>query len=156
MQHIEQTVRQEDLNAYDTGRKELRHIIGMSDDAFSQLQGRAQFFIDGGHLERALIMLEMLEALDRTRMHVPLWTVDILLKLGRSDAAEEKLRELRERFGDTTDIQVSTAELLLQTGRPYDAASLLHAVIENDMDATTEAGLRARSIFARGRAMFGG
>lgn len=143
-----------DLEAYAQGRKELHEIVGLGPDNIAQLRGRAQFFLDGGHLERALIMLEMLEALDRTDMQPALWAVDVLLKLGSSDAADEKLDEMSLRFADCHDLKVSRAELYLQTGRPYDAAGLLKQVLDADSLGKTEAGRRAHTVYARGKAMF--
>ena len=86
-----------DLKAYDEGTTELKDLLGLEPDYLEQLEGRAQFFIDGGHHERAVMMLEMIEELDRTQKLPTLLAIDSLLALGRSDAAEEKVRGLLER-----------------------------------------------------------
>ena len=90
-----------DVERWAAGKVELKDLIGLDAAELEGLQGRAQFFLDGKHDERALIMLEMLEELDRTDPLPTLLAVEVLLRLGRSDAAEEKVEALlRRRPGD--------------------------------------------------------
>lgn len=141
------------LQDYLDGKKELGETLGLGAEAIETLRGRAQFFIDGGHHERALMMLEMLAALDRNDLVVALLVVETQLALGLSDAADGKLDELEAHFGKHADITVSRADLLLRTGHIAPAAELLRQVLAEDPQAQTRAGQRAQAVAHRGAQM---
>ncbi|MEL6547243.1 MAG: hypothetical protein AAFQ82_21645, partial [Myxococcota bacterium] len=71
-----------EVQRYLEGKVELGELLGMGAERLEQLKGRAQFYLDGGHHERALIMLEMIEELDRTDHTAKLLAVEVLLALG--------------------------------------------------------------------------
>ena len=100
MTHNDHQLTDAELDAYERGEAELEDLLGLTPQYMDGLRGRAQFFIDGGHQERALMMLEMLEELDRTDVQPTLLAVEVLLKMGDSDRAEEKINELLERRPD--------------------------------------------------------
>ena len=136
------------------GKVEIKDLIGLAPAEVEGLQGRAQFFLEGRHDERALIMLEMLEELDRTDPLPSLLAIEVLLRLGQSDAAEEKIATLLQRRPDDPEVLVAQAELLIQTGQLVPAAALLERVLGKDSDAKTPAGQRARAVAARASALF--
>lgn len=139
----------EQVNDYATGKVELKELVGITTEYWQLLLGRTQFFLDGEHTERALIMLEMLEELDRKDPLPTLIAVELLLKEGRSDAAEEKIELLRARFGESPEVRVAQAELLVQVGQMVPAAEILEGVLNEDPEATTDAGKRARALVHR-------
>lgn len=130
------------------GFRELKDLLGLGPDHLERLRGRAQFFIDGGHYERALIMLEMLEALDRNDTLPTLLAIDSLLALGRSDGAEAKARALLARDPDDGDALVALAEVQIAVGDLVPAAATLERVVTRDPDGVTEAGRRALAVAA--------
>ncbi|MEM6730092.1 MAG: tetratricopeptide repeat protein [Myxococcota bacterium] len=132
-----------EVQSYLDGTSELRDILGMNAELVAQLKGRAQFFLDGGHDERALIMLEMLEELDRTDRVPTLLAIETLLKLGLSDRAEEKVTKLLERAPEDPDALVAKAQLELSTGRWHEAARTIKRVVDGDPNAEHEATKRA-------------
>lgn len=140
------------VDAYLAGKQELVELLGVDADTLDKLRGRAQFFLDGGHRERALIMLEMLEELDRRDKLPTLLAVEVLLDLGRSDAAHEKIFGLLARDGQDPDALVALAELKLATGELAPAADLLRQVLERDPERKTPAGARAHAVAARAHA----
>ncbi|MEK7703776.1 MAG: tetratricopeptide repeat protein [Myxococcota bacterium] len=140
------------VDAYVGGKIELVDLLGVDADTLDKLRGRAQFFLDGGHRERALIMLEMLEELDRRDKLPTLLAIEVLLELGRSDAARDKIDALLARDAHDPDALVALAELRLATGELVAAANLLRTVIEVDPDAKTSAGARAQAVAARAHA----
>ncbi len=139
----EMDVTDTEVQAYLDGSSELRDILGMNAELVEQLKGRAQFFLDGGHDERALIMLEMLEELDRTDATPTLLAIETLLKLGLSDRAQEKVETLLARTPDDPDALVARAQLELSTGRWVAAAATLERVVNRDPEAKMEATKRA-------------
>lgn len=132
-----------EVQAYLEGQAELRDILGMNGDLIEQLRGRAQFFLDEGHDERALIMLEMLEELDRRDATPTLLAIETLLKLGLSDRAQEKVEALLARTPDDPDALVARAQLELSTGRWVDAAATLQRIVDRDPEAKEGATQRA-------------
>ncbi len=147
------TITAQQLYAYAAGEVEITDLIGIEPDYIEQLRGRAQFFLDGGHDARALIMLEMLEELDRSDPLPSLLAIEILLRRGESDAAEEKIQSLHERHPDDPNVAIAEAELLIQTGQMVPAAELLKRVIDADPKASTDAGKRAQAVAARAHRM---
>ncbi len=147
------TMRQE-LDRYLAGERELRDVLGLEPAYVAQLRGRAQFYLDGGHHERALIMLEMLEALDRTDPLPTLHAIAVLLELGRSRDAEEKADELLARAPGDPDALVAKAEVKLARGELVPAAELLGNVVARDPHGTTAAARRALALAARADAAF--
>ena len=145
-----------EVENYQKGAIELREILGFDADYFDKLKGRAQFFIEGGHHERALIMLDMIEELDRRDLAAPLMAVELLLKDGHSDAAEAKITSLEERFPDRPDVLVARAELDIAVGRMVPAAERLRRVLDNDPELKTDAGRRAAEVAQRAYEMIGG
>lgn len=146
-------ITQRQLDDYAAGKVELKDLVGIEPAHFEELKGRAQFFLDGGHHERALIMLEMIEELDRTDPLPSLLAVQILLARGESDAAEEKLERLFASCPDNPDVLVAKAELLIQIGQMAPAAELLAQVIDRDPNANTDATKRAQAVAAKANAM---
>jgi predicted Zn-dependent protease len=132
------------------GKAELKDVIGLDAESLARLRGRAQWFVDGGHHERALIMLEMLEELDRNDVNATLLAIDMLLELGRSDAAERKIEALLARAPDDPAALVAKAELLIRGGKLVPAARLLEAVVARDPQA--EPARRALAVAARAHA----
>lgn len=147
-------ITEQQLEDWQAGKVELKDLIALDGDYMEQLKGRAQFFLDGKHHERALIMLEMLEELDR-RDPLPTWLgIEILLEMGQSDSAGEKVDLLRERHGDAPEVWVAEAELLMGLGQLVPAAAAIEKVLAKDPDGKTPAGARALSLAARGHALF--
>ena len=136
-------ISESEMRRYLDGKVELRELLESDAELLAKRKGRAQFFIDGGHDERAVIMLEMLEELDRTDRTATLLAVEILLKLGLSDRAEEKVHALLERDAGDPDARVARAQLDLSTGRWYDAAATLQSVIDEDPEFSKPATQRA-------------
>lgn len=132
-----------ELERYWDGTLELKDLLGLDPHVIEQLKGRAQFFVDGEHDERALLMLEMLEELDRTDPTASVLAVEILLKLGLSDRAEEKVSTWLERAPEHPDVLVAKAQLELSVGRWVDAATTLEQVISADPDSERPATQRA-------------
>lgn len=140
--------------AYLNGEVELKDLLGLSPEYVADLRGRAQFFLDGGHDERALIMLELLEDLDRTDMVPTLLAVDVLLRLGRSDAAQAKADALSACAPQCDDAQVACAKVKLAIGEWARAAQLLKGVLARDPQARTSAGRSARALANEAYARF--
>jgi predicted Zn-dependent protease len=132
------------MEEWENGKVELAELIGLDAPTMRNLRGRAQLFLDGGHHERALIMLEMLEALDRKDPLPKLLAIGVLLELGRSDEAEQKLDELDPKEPAT---QVARAELLVASGQLAPAAKLLQQVV--DRHPSTEHARRALAVAKR-------
>lgn len=143
-----------DVDAYLAGSKELHSIIGFTPEQMEQFRGRAQFFIDGEHDERALIMLEMLEELDRKDARPTLAAIDVLLRMGQSDAAKEKVAGLEARDGKGVDVLAGRAALQVGMGEWAQAAATLNELAKRDPDAKTDAGKRGRALAARAYAIF--
>lgn len=135
-----------EMQRYRDGKSELYELLEMSPELLEQLRGRTQFFLDGGHDERALIMLEMLEELDRTSSVSTLLAIDVLLRLGFSDRAEEKVAHLLARDAADPEARVAKAQLELSTGRWHDAAETLAGVIDEDPDGDKPATRRAMAL----------
>ncbi len=131
------------LEAYDRGEVELKDLIGLDEETMERLRGRAQFFLDGDHTERALIMLEMLEALDRRDPRPALLAADLLLSEGRSDAAEEKIEARLARDPHDAAARFARAALLAQTGRLVPAAALLESILGAGDPAGIDSRVRA-------------
>ena len=140
--------------AYLNGERELRDLIALDPSYIAQLRGRAQFFLEGGHHDRALIMLEMLEEIDRTDALPTLLAVEVLLKQGHSDRAEQKILRLLERHPNSAEARVAHAELLIQTGELVAAAAILEGVIAADPRGRTDAGRRAQGVAGRAYDLF--
>ena len=148
------TITNKDLEAYAANKTELKDLLGMEPSFLELLKGRAQFFLDGGHTERALIMLEMLEELDRKDPAPSLIAADLLLKEGRSDAAEEKIEALLARSPHHPEGLVAKAELKIAIGELAPAAAILKEVIDQDPHGKTVAGKRAMAVAAAAHARF--
>ena len=80
--------------------------------------------------------------------------VELLLKDGRSDAAQEKIEAILERQPSNADALVAKAQLRIATGDLVEAATILEGVINNDPDAETDAGKRAQVVAAEAHARF--
>lgn len=132
-----------EVDRYLAGEVELKDILGLDSQFLEQLKGRAQFFVDGEHHERALIMLEMLEELDRQDHTAALMAVELLLQQGLSDRAQAKIEDLLERAPNSADVLVAKAQYELATGRWHDAAATIATVVEADPNAEKEATKRA-------------
>ena len=144
----------QDLEKYAAGKTELCDLLEMEPAYIEQLKGRAQLFIDGGHTERALMMLEMLEELDRRDPMPALLAAELLLKEGRSDAAETKIEAVLARTPGQPEALVAKAELKIAIGELTPAAELLRQVIERDAQGKTAAGRRAMAVAAQAHRRF--
>jgi len=143
------------LEGYLKNTTELRDLLGIDSGYLELLRGRAQLFIDGGHTERALIMLEMLEELDRKDPVPSLIAADLLLREGRSDEAEAKIDRVLARSPNEPQALVARAELLIAIGELTSAAAILRQVIAGDPDGKTAAGRRALAVAARAHRQVG-
>lgn len=143
-----------DLEAYEAGRRELEEILGLDAEYMQALRGRAQFFLDEGHDERALIMLEMLEELDRRDPMPLLLGVEVLLRLGRSSDARRKIETLLARDPHSLDARVAKAEVELATGSWVQAAATLADVLARDAAGSSPAAKRALALAARAHAAY--
>ena len=148
------TITPQQIEAYTTGEVELSELLQLEPHYIEQLRGRAQFFIDGDHIERALMMLDMLEELDRTEPLPTLVAIELLLRHGRSDAAELRIEGLLQHCPNSAAARVARAELLVQTGQLVAAAAMLEQVFGEDPEAHTEPGRRAQALAARAFEMF--
>ena len=142
------------VDAYLAGKQELHAIMGLSPEQMEQFRGRAQFFIDGEHDERALIMLEMLEELDRTDARPTLAAIDVLLRMGQSDAAREKVAGLEARDPKGVNALAGRAAVQVALGEWAQAAATLAELAKRDPDAKTDAGKRGRALAAKAYATF--
>lgn len=136
------------IDAYVEGKAELKDLLDVAPETMEALKGRAQFLMDGGQDERALIVIEMIEELDRSDPMPHLLAATLLLRAGRSDAAQKKIERVLERHPDHPDALVSMAELRIATGNLVEASKLLEKVNGQDPHALTDAGKRARSLAA--------
>ena len=137
------------IEGYAAGRAELKDLLGLTPAYLELLRGRAQLFVDGGHTERALIMLEMLEALDRRDPMPALIAAELLLDDGRSDAAEAKIEAVLAHTPGEPNALVAKAELKIAIGELVPAAAILRSVIDRDPQGKTAAGRRAVAVAAR-------
>ncbi len=142
------------LDAYVSGKREMHQILEMSAEQLQALRGRAQFFFDGEHDERALIMLEMLEELDRTDARPTFMAIDVLLRMGHSDAAKAKVQALATRHPSSADALIARAQVELALGEWANAAKTLGEVAKRDPSAKSEAGKLGRALAARAYATF--
>ena len=147
-------ISKDQVEAYLGGKAELHEILELEPDYVEQLRGRAQFFVDGGHVERALIMLGMLEELDRTDPTASLIAAELLLAEGSSDAAAEKIGQVLERDPNNADALVASAELKIATGQLVPAAKVLEKVISIDPEGKTAAGSRALAVATKAHSQF--
>ena len=150
------TIQTSDLEAYCAGTKELVEVLGVEPGYVEKLKGRTQLFLDTGNFERALIMLEMLEALDRRDPLPALLAVDVLLRLGWSDRAETKINARLQANPQDLSFLVAKAELLIAIGELHTAARTLQRVVDADPEQQTAPGKRARAVAAHAHALFGG
>jgi predicted Zn-dependent protease len=141
-----------ELGQYLEGRCELKEILGLSSEYLEQLRGRAQLFLDGGQDERALMMLGMLEELDRRDPLPSLLAAEVLLRQGRSDAALVAVEKVLTRDPQCAEALVTLAEIHLAAGEMVPAAATLSRVLANDPGGATAAGQRALTVAARGHA----
>ncbi|MEM6533428.1 MAG: tetratricopeptide repeat protein [Myxococcota bacterium] len=132
-----------EVERYLNGEVELRDLLGLDTQLLEQIKGRAQFFVDGEHSERALILLEMLEELDRNDRTASLIAIEVLLREGLSDRAQAKVEMLLTRAPEDPDVLVAKAQYELAVGRWHEAAATLERVIEADPGAEAEATQRA-------------
>ncbi|MBC7794799.1 MAG: hypothetical protein H7Z43_13930 [Clostridia bacterium] len=142
------------VDSYLAGSSELHTLIGLTPQQMEQFRGRAQFFIDGEHDERALIMLEMLEELDRKDARPTLAAIDVLLRMGHSDAAKEKVAALKAKDAKNPNALVAEAALQIGMGEWGYAVSTLKELAACDPDAKTDAGKRGRVLAGKAYAMF--
>lgn len=142
------------LKHYLAGTMELASILEMTPQQMEQLRGRAQFFVDGEHDERAVIMLEMLEELDRTDTRPTQVVIDVLLRMGQSDAAKAKVDRLLARDPKSLDALTARAKVELAMGDWVKAAATLKDVAAKDPTAKTDAGKRGRALAAKAYATF--
>ncbi len=144
-----------DTKAYEGGNQELKDLLGVDKAALAELRGRTQFFLDHGSRERALIMLEMLEALDRTDPVPAILAAEQLIALGRSGAAQDKLERVLARAPDHADALVALAQAKIAAGELLPAAEILKRVLTRDAEGRTPAGRRALAVVNEAKAKLG-
>ncbi len=142
------------VERYLRGEVELRDLARLSPEQLLQLRKRAQMFIDGGHDERALVMLEMLEELDRNDTTATLKSIDTLLALGKSGEAMDKVQRLLAAAPGSYDGRLARAKVELATGQWALAATTLQQLVEEDPDAQTESGKRAHALARQAHGLF--
>jgi predicted Zn-dependent protease len=133
---------------------ELVRQLALSSEQHAALKGRAELLLQAGDWERALVMLEMLHALDRGDAAVSLAAIEVLIELGRSDAAWQKLAELRQRAPESLELQVAQAELHLVLGDVQAAAALLRDLEARDPHGHSQAAKRARQVACAAHARY--
>ena len=142
------------IEKYLRGEVELRELTGLAPEQLQQLRKRTQMFIDGGHDERALVMLEMLEELDRKDVTATLKAVETLLALGKSGEAMVKVRRLLADHPKSYDGRLARAQVELATGQWALAATTLQQLVNEDPNAQTESGKRAHALARQAHALF--
>ena len=142
------------IERYLRGEVELRELAQLSPEQLHQLRMRAQAFIDGGHDERALVMLEMLEELDRKDETATLKAIDTLLALGKSGEAMTKVRRLLVANPKSFDGRLARAKVELATGEWALAAATLQQLVNEDPTAQTESGKRAHALARQAHRLF--
>lgn len=142
------------VQKYLRGEVEVRDLAKLTPQAITQLKRRTQMFLDGGHDERALVMLEMLEELDRKDAMVVLAAVDVLVRLGRSGDAAAKVERLLAVAPKSYEGRVAKARVEVATGAWPAAAATLASLLKEDPRAATEAGKRAHALAREAHALF--
>ncbi len=143
-----------EIEKYLRGEVEMRELAGLAPEQLLQLKKRTQFFLDGNHDERALVMLEMLEELDRKDTAATIKAVDVLLGLGRSGEAMEKVQRLLTADPKHYEGRLARAKVEIATGQWALAAMTLQQLIDEDPKATTDAAKRAHALARQAHAMF--
>ncbi|HSI05009.1 MAG TPA: tetratricopeptide repeat protein [Myxococcota bacterium] len=142
------------IEKYLRGEVELRELARLSAEQVQQLRKRAQMFIDGGHDERALVMLEMLEELDRKDTTAAIKAIDTLLALGKSGEAMTKVQRLLALEPKSYDGRLARAKVEIATGQWALAATTLQQLVKEDPTAQTEAGKRAHALARQAHGLF--
>lgn len=131
--------------ALERGECELATVLGMSSDQLADLAARARWYLAQGDDERALIVAEMLEALDGTSLEGQLLLVDVLLAAGDSDRAREHWARLAACGAGPALVQIVGAQLELARGRLELARRTLEPWVAkaSSLDGMTRARLAA-------------
>lgn len=145
----------QDLAPYLSGQLELREVMGLPDALMDQFYARAQFFVSGGHWERALIMLERLEELDRKDLRPVLAAADVLVELGRSFEAEARLLRVLAAEPDHLDALACMVRVHLARADVHGAADMLRRIQSIDPQYVSPAARRALVAASAARAFFG-
>lgn len=129
--------------ALDRGECELASVLGMGDEQLADLAARARWYLEQGDDERALIIAEMLEALDGSSLEGQLLLIDVLLAAGESDRASHHGARLEACGASPALVQIVGAQLELARGRLELARRMLEpwAAKAASLDATTRARL---------------
>lgn len=143
-----------DIEKYLRGEVEMRELAQLSPEQLLQLKKRTQFFLDGNHDERALVMLEMLEELDRKDTTATIKSVDVLLGLGRSGEAMEKVSRLLAADPKHYEGRLARAKVEIAMGQWALAATTLQQLIKEDPKASTDSAKRAHALARQAHAMF--
>jgi predicted Zn-dependent protease len=124
----------------------MQELVQLSAEQLAALRKRAQALIDAGHDEGALVLIEMLTELDRRDQRAALKAVDLLLGLGRSTEAAERVTVILKADPMSYDGLLARAKVALATGAWGLAAATLEDLIKRDPEAKTESGQRAHAL----------
>jgi predicted Zn-dependent protease len=119
------------LQRYLDGQATLKDALGISTEYLSQLRGRAQYYVDAGQWERALIMLDMVAALDRSDSAAELLAAEVELRMGRSFAAESRIRAVLESQPDSVDAHLASAAVYMARANLTDARACVGRASEH-------------------------
>lgn len=142
------------IDKYFRGEVELHELARLSPEELLQLRRRAQHFLDGGNDERALVMLEMLEELDRNDVAATVKAIDVLLGLGKSGEAMKKVQRLLAVEPKSYEGRLARARVELATGAWGLAAATLDELVREDPQASTDSGKRAHALAKQAHALF--
>lgn len=144
-----------DVDRYFSGEAELKDLLGLDPGYLESVRQRAQYFIEAEAWERALLLLELLEAVDRTDQKPALLASQALLELGRHDEARLKLLPLLDYPAVQVDALVLLARLHLRRAQLAEAAVLLKQACALDPEFRTDAGRRALDLIREATSALG-
>jgi predicted Zn-dependent protease len=136
------------IQQYENGQKELCSLLGFREIDMARIRNRTQQFLDNRDWHRALMMLDMLAALDRHDTQPHVLAAEVLKQQGQLDIAESRLRQVIGRDPKNMALQVALADILLHAGELGEATVLLQAIVRNDPNGRTASGQRARVVAA--------
>jgi len=129
-----------------TEQPQLSHFIQLDDAYLGSLKERAHFYIEHQHLNRALMVLEMLHVLDEQDVLTQLLLAQTHLKMGYSLRAAAVVEPLVECHPEHSDAKVLLARIRIAEGEFGAASDLLKEVVNEDPQGDTFAGRRARAV----------
>lgn len=129
--------------ALERGECELASVLGMGEEDLADLVARARWYLEQGDDERALIIAEMVEALDGSSLDGQLLSIDVWLAAGESDRASDHWGRLEACGAGPALVQIVGAQLELARGRLEPARRMLDPWIAkaDALDARSRARL---------------